>query len=470
MVNGVNSTEEAKKPKVVIVGGGTAGLAAAHTLLVQHGDMDVTVLEAADQAGGRMLGEVRDGFHIDLGATIFLEAYRTVPKLAESLGVPLHSSEIVKSALIYAKGRFWPLHFGGSLGDTLRTARTILSFGIMSPRALLQFLRLIRKLKSRDSDLDVNDYSKMLDLDTDESITAHMAANGMSEYLEQMGQIDVSAYTCGNPEQVGAGFAKLLIWRYSLDPSSRLKVPEKGIGSFSAALADACADVTRLSSPVARVVLKDGKATGVVTADGAFEAADAVICATPATVAREIIPDLPPDLRSVLGKVTYSSACIVCLALDDSLFPDRYFLAAFPRRSGAMMGLVVNIKAVYPKAVPEGRTLLHVAMFAEHGRQLFPLSDEEIVERVVAELRKYFPSMPRRPIFGTVRRWNEAVCQCPGGMLTAVHDMRSNGSLDQVRGLFLAGDYMRFPVTDGAMQSGVEAAEACASWLSGRDG
>ena len=348
----------------------------------------------------------------------------------------------------------------------LQTARTFLSFGILSPRALLQFLRLARRLKARDADFDLHDHAKMLDLDTDESFTAHAAANGLSEYLEQGAQVDIGGYTCGNPEQVGAGYAMFLIWRFSMDPSSRLKVPELGIGSFAAALADACAGITRLSSPVARIVVEDGMAKGVLTPDGTFEAADAVICATPATITREIVPDLPADVRAVLGRVTYSSACIVCLALDADVFPDKYFVAAFPRRSGALMGAVVNIKSVYPKAVPEGRTLLHVAIFAEQGRQLFHLDDDEIVDRVVRELRKHFPSMPGKPLFGTVRRWREAVCQCPGGMLTAVHDMRTKGRLDQVEGLFLAGDYMHFPVADGAMQSGVEAAEGCISRLS----
>lgn len=455
-----------KKKKVVIVGGGTAGLASAYTLLKQTEDLDITVLEAADVAGGRMYGEERDGFHIDYGATIFLEAYRTVPKLAEKLGIKLHPADHAKSALIYSRGKMRPLHIGGSFRDMLRTAATILSFRLMSPKALLQFGKFMRKLKSRDSDLDLADYTKMLDLDTDENFSAYMAEHSMSEYLEQSGQVDIGAYTCGNPEQVGAGYAMLLIWRFSMDPKSRVYVPELGIGSFAAALAEACADVTRLSSPVDRIVLENGKAKGVIRHGGEFIEADAVICATPATIARKIIPDLPDNIDMVLGKVTYSTACIVCLALDTEIFPSKYFVAAFPRRSGALMGIVVNVKFLYPKAAPQGKTLLHIAMFAEQGRQLFPLKDEEIINRVVREMRKYFPAMPESPLFGVVRRWEQAVCQCPGGMLTAINDMRNEGDLDGVEGLFLAGDYMRFPVTDGAMQSGIEAAEACMSFVS----
>lgn len=55
--------------KVVVVGGGAAGLAATYTLR-KHGT-DVTLFEASDRAGGRMYGEVVDGFYVDSGACIF---------------------------------------------------------------------------------------------------------------------------------------------------------------------------------------------------------------------------------------------------------------------------------------------------------------------------------------------------------------------------------------------------------------
>ncbi len=454
-----------QKKKIIIVGGGSSGLACAFTLLDQRDDLDITVLESESMPGGRMYGEEREGFHIDYGATIFLESYGTVPVLAEKLGVELVEPSNAKAALIYNKGRFLPLHITYSFKKVLRTLLTIFSFRLMSPKALFQFIRFSNRLRARSSDLDVTDYTKMLDLDTEQNFTAFMHENNMLEYLEQSGQVDIGAYTCGNPEQVGAGYAMLLQWGFSLDPNSRIKVPELGIGSFIGALAEKCSHVIRLSSPVQRIVLENGKAKGVIGHDGEFMEADAVICATPATVTRKIIPNLPDDVNKVLDKVTYSTACVVCLALDVEIIPD-YFVAAFPRRTGAMMGIIVNIKFLYPKAVPEGKTLLHVALLAEQGRQMFSLSDEEIIDRVVQEMQKYFPAMPEKPLFGSVRRWNEAVCQCPGGMLSAVNDLRNRSGLEQVEGLFLAGDYLRFPVTDGALQSGVEAAEACMSFFS----
>ncbi|CAL4961782.1 unnamed protein product [Urochloa decumbens] len=61
---------EAKKPRVVIVGAGVAGLAAAHRLFAAGGDrFDVAVVEAGARAGGRVLTSEFAGHRVEMGAT-----------------------------------------------------------------------------------------------------------------------------------------------------------------------------------------------------------------------------------------------------------------------------------------------------------------------------------------------------------------------------------------------------------------
>ncbi|KAL6614642.1 hypothetical protein ACP70R_036912 [Stipagrostis hirtigluma subsp. patula] len=60
----------AKKPRVVVVGAGVAGLAAARRLCGAGGDrFEVTVVEAADRAGGRVLTSEFAGHRVEMGAT-----------------------------------------------------------------------------------------------------------------------------------------------------------------------------------------------------------------------------------------------------------------------------------------------------------------------------------------------------------------------------------------------------------------
>ncbi|MEM9703467.1 MAG: FAD-dependent oxidoreductase, partial [Planctomycetota bacterium] len=69
-------------PRVVIVGAGPGGLAAA--MLLRHAGCEVTVLERRESVGGRTSSIRAEGFRFDLGPTFFLyprvvaEVFRTV--------------------------------------------------------------------------------------------------------------------------------------------------------------------------------------------------------------------------------------------------------------------------------------------------------------------------------------------------------------------------------------------------------
>ena len=59
--------------RAIVVGAGVAGLAAAKVL----GDsgVSVTLVEASDGVGGRVRSDVVDGFILDRGFQVFIEAY-----------------------------------------------------------------------------------------------------------------------------------------------------------------------------------------------------------------------------------------------------------------------------------------------------------------------------------------------------------------------------------------------------------
>jgi len=126
--------------------------------------------------------------------------------------------------------------------------------------------------------------------------------------------------------------------------------------------------------------------------------------------------------------------------------------------------MVTNLAAMTPDAAPSGKTLVHALIIGKHARAFFALDDGQIVGRVIEEMRRFFPAMPERPLFARVYRWPEALCLSPGGMLSDMHDMRTRPH-KHMGGLFLAGDYTRLPSLNGAIKSGVEAAEASLSYI-----
>ena len=110
----------------------------------------------------------------------------------------------------------------------------------------------------------------------------------------------------GDPLPAGQALMRAYIGETMLS-SGRVYMPERGIGSLSEALAAACSDAIRVSTPVRKVVVADGTVTGVAV-DGENIEADAVICAVPGTKVPDIIPDLPEETRRALSTVSYSTA------------------------------------------------------------------------------------------------------------------------------------------------------------------
>ena len=199
----------------------------------------------------------------------------------------------------------------------------------------------------------------MLHLDSEESFSDDMVANSMGYYLQQWAQSDLWGYTGGGPEQVRVALAMVLLWNFSLNGAERVIVPEPGVGSFATAIAEACLSVIRLSTPVQRIVLENDSVKGVVTDAGETVDADAVICATTATTAMRIVPDLPAEIRSVLGNVRYSPFINVVIGLDHEVLPEGCYSAVFPRDAESILAAVSNVKAFAPKAMPEGKAMLH---------------------------------------------------------------------------------------------------------------
>jgi oxygen-dependent protoporphyrinogen oxidase len=75
---------------VVIVGAGIAGLTAAYRL--SRLGVDVTVLEASERVGGRMITDRRDGYQIDRGAQFLSDGYSVICELISELGLAQHFS------------------------------------------------------------------------------------------------------------------------------------------------------------------------------------------------------------------------------------------------------------------------------------------------------------------------------------------------------------------------------------------
>ncbi|MBA2437891.1 MAG: FAD-dependent oxidoreductase, partial [Acidimicrobiia bacterium] len=82
------STTVRTKARVVVVGGGMAGLAAAFAL-AGRGDVRVTLYEADERFGGKVRSEAFAGLDLDLGPDAFLADGPRRWRCARSWGWPM---------------------------------------------------------------------------------------------------------------------------------------------------------------------------------------------------------------------------------------------------------------------------------------------------------------------------------------------------------------------------------------------
>ena len=109
--------------RVVVVGAGITGLSAAHRLIVDRPGLDVSVLEAAPSAGGKLVTTPFVGLPVDEGADSFLVRVPWAADLCAELGL---TAELVapsaRSASLWLDDRLRPIPARSVLGVPLDPA------------------------------------------------------------------------------------------------------------------------------------------------------------------------------------------------------------------------------------------------------------------------------------------------------------------------------------------------------------
>lgn len=449
--------------RVVIIGGGAAGLSAAYTL--KKKGIEPLLLESLEHVGGRLAGERVDGFFVDAGADFFTSSCDVAHEMCHELGVP--QARLKMKLGWYRHGRWVTTTPGLSATNLIRNLPAAGSLGFLSPRSI----RACRKLFG-----DTTHQSTRLGFMSDSRLAEWNDAETFGDYLDRIAvpqsvQSTLKGFfetiTMGDVGNSGQAYMLTYVSEILLR-ADKLWVPEKGTSDLARALAAACGDAIRVSTTVHRVETRGDIVTRVATDAGPIEA-DAVICAVPATRVPDLIPELSDGIRRALGTVTYSSGCRVVIGLDRPPLPAGWHGAIHPDDDTP---LLLDRSVNLPACAPPGKSTLDLIIGKDRAKELLALNDEEIKRELLREARLNPPPGSALPaddegLFTRVYRWKEAVCMGRPGMFKAIADMhrqRRRGFLN----LFFAGDYMRTPSVNGALASGVKAAEEVTDFLARR--
>jgi oxygen-dependent protoporphyrinogen oxidase len=430
--------------EVVVLGGGIAGLAAAHRL-VQAGapDLRVRVVEAGDRWGGKILSERRDGYLLESGPDSLVPQKPEALALVRELGLGdrlVRSRDAHRGLYFWRGGRLVKLPPGFAQlvperwGDLLRSP-------LLSWRGKVRFLaeRLVPP-RSGEHDESVADFVRrrlgreVLDR-LAEPVLAHIHVADIErmsllatyprlrqlesrygsltrgvETLRRSRPASASppplfwALAGGVGELVDALTARLpaeslLLGRRAL----RLELKEGGTfsegelkegGTFSEGELKEGGTFLKKGGTLEREEIllnsKEGGTWRVVLDGGEILEADAVVLALPAFAAADLLADVDPELGAGLRAIRYVSMATLSLGfrradLGRELDGFGFFV---PREEKRRILACTWSSSKFDGRAPEGSVLLRIFLGGARREADLELGDDELTAAVLGELRE----------------------------------------------------------------------------------
>ena len=458
--------------KLLIVGGGISGLAAAHRALELARErgiaLDLTLVDARDRLGGTIASERVDGFLVEAGPDSFLSEKPWALALCRRLGVEdrlVGTDDRFRKVFVWYRGRLHPLPDG---------------FQLLAPTALLPFAT--SSLFSLPGKLRM-----ALDLvlprggGDDESLGAFVRRRLGAEALERVAQPLVAGIYTADPDDLSLGatmprFVEVERTERSVILGLRRalrRAPLPGTSGARWSLFVTFAGgmeelVTTLAArlPAGAVMLKQrvralervGARWRVTTAEGGRFDADRVIVATEAHATARLMRYLDPALATLLEEIPYTSAATVSLGYRRADVPHALdgFGFVVPRSEGKALLAATFSSVKYPGRAPTGHVLIRGFLGGMLNAAMLSQDDDALVTRARTELRAAL-GITAEPVLARLHRWPASMPQYRVGHLTRVETIE--GALHRLPGVWLAGSAYRGVGIADCVRSGEAAAE-----------
>ncbi|MGW2040749.1 protoporphyrinogen oxidase [Streptomyces virginiae] len=433
---------------VVVIGGGIAGLAAAHRLLAEGAR--VTLLEAGPRLGGKLYSGELAGAPVDLGAESLLARRPEAVALAEAVGLAdAVQPPATATAHLWTRGALRPMprgHVMGVPGDLAPLAAS----GVLSAEGMAR-IEAERTLPPTEigEDVAVGEYvaarlgREVVDRLVEPLLGGVYAGDAyrisMRAAVPQLfeaarthallgdGVREIQRRAQAQPQQAGPVFAGI----------------DGGIGRLPIAVAEACraAGARIVTGAPVREVLRTAEGWRVVAAEETVDA-DGVVLAVPAGPAARLLDTLAPSAAAELHQVEYASMALVTMAFRRGDLPEAV-------SGGGASGFLVppvdgrTIKAstfssnkwAWAGADPD-LFLLRTSVGRYADERDLQREDGELVEVSLADLGEAV-GLTARPVASTVTRWDGGLPQYPVGHLGRVARIR--GAVEALPGLAVCG-------------------------------
>ncbi|MCP8968220.1 protoporphyrinogen oxidase [Ectobacillus ponti] len=438
------------KQKVVIIGGGIAGLTAAYylqkTVREQQLPIETLLIEASGKLGGKVQTVQRDGFVIERGPDSFLERKASAARLVREVGL---GDELVNNATgksyVLVNNRLHGIPEGSNMGIPTKVAPFVTS-GLFSPlgklRAGFDFI-MPRSKQQPDQSLG-QFFRRRLGNEVVENLIEPLLSGIYAGDIDQMSLMA----TFPQFYQVEQKHRSIVLGMRTLSPKAPKPVspgPKKGIfltlktglQSLVEAVEARLEPNTVLKSTRVEKVARHAQGYKLLLSNGKELAADAIIVAAP----HRTLPGMFAQHREFqfFRHIPSTSVANVALAFDESAIKRDIEGTGFvvSRNSDFVITACTWTHKKWPHTTPKGKVLLRCYVGRPGYEEIVEAPDEQIIGAVLQDLKKTM-DIHAEPDFAVVSRWKDAMPQYTVGHKERMNNLQSFMARE-LPGIYLAG-------------------------------
>ncbi len=450
-------------PRLVVVGAGISGLAAAwsaHTAAARAGvALDVLVLECSDEVGGKARTVTRDGWMVEAGPSGFLGGRAELETLIAASGLTgdvMPANENAKRRFVYRAGKL----------RELKPSPVGLAFsGIMSAGGMLR--------------LAMEPFIARSESKKDESVWAFAERRFGSEAADRLMAPATLGVFAGDAHKlsVASGFPKFrelerehgslirgIFARRGRGRTGGLTSLTGGMQSLPRKLSESGGFRVRCNALV-KLIERSGAGWNV-TVDGDHTPleADAVIIATEPWAAAPLVRHLDAAAGDALKAIACPHVTVVALGYDSSArtrIPDGFGVLISRGEGIRMLGNLWET-SIYPGRGPSGGVLVRALLGGAVDQEIGSLDDSEVLALAKNEIARLY-GLSGAPVFSEVIRIDGAIPQYEIGHARRVAAVES--AVAATPGLGITGYGLRGVAFGDAAADGMHTGEKIGMWL-----
>ncbi len=465
---------------VVILGAGIAGLATAYEL--SRRGVSFVVLERAPRPGGVIVSEELDGYTIDGGPDALLAHKPDGIQLCRELGLEdrLISTTPPRLAFIQRRGRLHALPPDSMLGIPTRISPMLRTKLFSWPGKLRMGAELFVRRRTDSGDESIGAFMRRrFGREATDYLAEPLLAGIHAGDVDRLSlhalfpRFAEAELTHGSLLRAFRSAARRKTSRHGGKTRSAKASPEQSEGPFKSlpgglsemvrALVRTIGDTNVRTEATAMSI--DGRGPFVVQTSGrqTFEAR-AVVIATPAYVAADLLRERDPDLAVRCREIPYTSTATVALAFRRDAIRHRLNGSGFlvPRAESSNILAVSWLSSKWANRAPDGRVLMRAFLGGARDPHALKHSDAELVDRSLGALRPLL-GIAGDPLLTRVYRWDRANAQYEVGHLERVAAI--DKALQRHPGIFVTGSGFHGVGIPDCVADGRLTARRVADWL-----